>query len=184
VGDDPQTGRVVVFDGTRLHGVVPGRGDVPGVPGDVPGPEGSHRATLMIAFWDKVKIRRAKGPGSSSFWPKGSARPFPPAEALTAALGGETIDGGIPVPAWPSLFMLPSGPEFAASCAGADNDDDADDDDDNVRKAGVSFAGRETAATPVRVWEDVDAAANGACMPSLLVDKIQSLPPIDACFMF
>jgi hypothetical protein len=30
----------------------------------------------------------------------------------------------------------------------------------------------------------VDAAANGACMPSLLVDKIQSLPPIDACFMF
>lgn len=54
----PKPYRLVAFDGRYLHGVVPGKGAREG-----------RRVTLMLAFWDNIKIRRGLG--------KGSARPFP-----------------------------------------------------------------------------------------------------------
>lgn len=50
--------RLVVFDGSVLHGVIPGKGVNEG-----------RRVTLMMAFWKHIQIRDDKTPGS--------ARPFP-----------------------------------------------------------------------------------------------------------
>lgn len=50
--------RLVAFDGSFLHGVVPGKSYCDG-----------RRVTLMMAFWDDILIRSGEGPGS--------ARPFP-----------------------------------------------------------------------------------------------------------
>jgi hypothetical protein len=44
----PRLGRITVFDGLYLHGVVPGRG--------VPRP-GAVRITLMIAYWEALEVR-------------------------------------------------------------------------------------------------------------------------------
>jgi hypothetical protein len=54
----PRPQRLVAFDGRCLHGVVPGKGFREG-----------RRVTLMMAFWEDIRIRRGVGPGS--------ARPFP-----------------------------------------------------------------------------------------------------------
>lgn len=54
----PRSQRLVVFDGRCLHGVVPGKGVRDG-----------RRVTLMMAFWDDIRIREGDG--------SGSARPFP-----------------------------------------------------------------------------------------------------------
>mmetsp|Transcript_25399 Transcript_25399/g.53113 ORF Transcript_25399/g.53113 Transcript_25399/m.53113 type:complete len:443 (-) Transcript_25399:2-1330(-) len=54
----PKQKRLVAFDGRYLHGVVPGKGFQQG-----------RRVTLMLAFWENIKIREGHGPGS--------ARPFP-----------------------------------------------------------------------------------------------------------
>jgi hypothetical protein len=54
----PRSQRLVVFDGRYLHGVVPGKGVREG-----------RRVTLMMAFWDDIRIRDGDGPGST--------RPFP-----------------------------------------------------------------------------------------------------------
>jgi hypothetical protein len=56
----PKTQRLVAFDGSVLHGVVPGKGVV--------GPR-QRRVTLMFAFWKHIRVRTGEGPGS--------ARPFP-----------------------------------------------------------------------------------------------------------
>jgi len=68
----PQTGRVGVFHGDYLHGVVPGRA-VDAVSDDA-ALAARHRVTLMIAFWDDMEVH-------STWRPAGSARPFPPADA-------------------------------------------------------------------------------------------------------
>lgn len=57
----PKTNRAVVFDGSLLHCVIPGRGQFY---------EPGTRTTLMIAFWDKIEIRGELGS-------IGSARKFP-----------------------------------------------------------------------------------------------------------
>jgi hypothetical protein len=54
----PKSRRLVVFDGSVLHGVIPGKGVNSG-----------RRVTLMMAFWKHIQIRDEKSPGS--------ARPFP-----------------------------------------------------------------------------------------------------------
>jgi hypothetical protein len=56
----PKARRVVAFDGTVLHGVIPGKDFVPG---------GGRRVTLMLAFWNSIRIRPSDTPGA--------ARPFP-----------------------------------------------------------------------------------------------------------
>eukprot|EP00554_Chaetoceros_debilis_P001429 CAMPEP_0194088372 /NCGR_PEP_ID=MMETSP0149-20130528/28838_1 /TAXON_ID=122233 /ORGANISM="Chaetoceros debilis, Strain MM31A-1" /LENGTH=453 /DNA_ID=CAMNT_0038772003 /DNA_START=118 /DNA_END=1476 /DNA_ORIENTATION=- len=55
----PKKNRLVVFDGSVLHGVIPGRGFV------------GHRkrVTLMVALWKDIRIRKGKEPGA--------ARPLP-----------------------------------------------------------------------------------------------------------
>ena len=58
----PSHGRLLVFDGGVLHGVVPGRGPSPA--------PGQRRITLMVAFWDGIDIIPGDKPGAS--------RPFPP----------------------------------------------------------------------------------------------------------
>jgi len=57
----PRDNRVAVFDGTFLHGVVPGRiNEDPAL----------RRVTLMVAFWPEMDVVRAS-------FPPGSARAFP-----------------------------------------------------------------------------------------------------------
>lgn len=58
-------GRVVAFDGTLLHGVIPGKGSH----------TGSRRVTLMLAFWKRIRVRPNEQPGA--------ARPFPLATSST-----------------------------------------------------------------------------------------------------
>jgi hypothetical protein len=57
----PSPGRLLVFDGSVLHGVLPGRGPSPA--------PGQRRVTLMVAFWDGIDIIAGDKPGAS--------RPFP-----------------------------------------------------------------------------------------------------------
>eukprot|EP00758_Cryptobia_borreli_P017400 Tbor_TRINITY_DN6188_c1_g1::TRINITY_DN6188_c1_g1_i1::g.22240::m.22240 len=54
----PKENRLLLFDGTRLHGVVPGRGISEG-----------RRVTVMCALWHDIELRRSSTPGA--------ARPFP-----------------------------------------------------------------------------------------------------------
>lgn len=53
-----QTGRLVAFDGSILHGVLPGKGV-----------GGGNRITIMLAFWKRIRVRPGDEPGA--------ARPFP-----------------------------------------------------------------------------------------------------------
>jgi hypothetical protein len=62
----PKEGRLLVFDGTVLHGVIPGKGVSPSV--------GQRRVTVMVALWEHIQTRPGDGPGS--------ARPFPQEKPL------------------------------------------------------------------------------------------------------
>jgi len=55
-----QKNRIVVFDGSVLHGVIPGRGYVE---------KGRNRVTLMVALWNDIRIRDCENPCA--------ARPLP-----------------------------------------------------------------------------------------------------------
>ena len=69
----PRSQRLVVFNGRVLHGVVPGKGVREG-----------RRVTLMMAFWDDIKIRDGDEPGS--------ARPFPtPAINVTSSWASQLV---------------------------------------------------------------------------------------------
>jgi methyl-CpG-binding domain protein 4 len=116
----PKTGRVAVFNGDYLHGVVPGR-----VADDGFDPEfaSRRRITLMISFWEDMDVHH-------SWTPAGSARPFPPRDA--------------PGVSWRSRFDFAADDDFAAEAAvGVEvlpvvverpwdrvRRDDGDDDDD------------------------------------------------------
>lgn len=52
-------GRLLAFDGSLLHGVIPGKGSH----------SGTRRVTLMLAFWKRIRIRPGDTPGA--------ARPYP-----------------------------------------------------------------------------------------------------------
>jgi len=114
----PEEGRVAVFDGEMLHGVIPGRGVCPALPstsaaaaaGFSSKPGDARRITLMVAFWTTVKVRRGdsgvggsgggeeSGSGCSGSFPKGSARPFPNPQTFAA-------DAACPPGVtWPALF--------------------------------------------------------------------------------
>ena len=62
--------RLVCFDGSVLHGVIPGKGCIPepleDEIGNFPAP---RRVTLMMAFWKEIKVRQGDGPGSARPWP-------------------------------------------------------------------------------------------------------------------
>jgi len=60
----PKPQRLVTFDGRYLHGVVPGKGVQTG-----------RRVTLMLAFWEEIKIRQGQGPGSARPFPNGNDMP-------------------------------------------------------------------------------------------------------------
>ena len=52
-------GRLLAFDGSLLHGVIPGKGSH----------SGTRRVTLMLAFWKRIRVRPGDKPGA--------ARPYP-----------------------------------------------------------------------------------------------------------
>ncbi len=56
----PKLNRMVVFDGSVLHGVIPGRGYV----------GGRHRVTLMVALWADIRVREGDEPGAARPLPK------------------------------------------------------------------------------------------------------------------
>ena len=156
----PREGRICVFDGNMLHGVLPGRGICPAHANDAEESAEPRRITLMIAFWRDVETRGSAGGEKGSF-PKGSARPFPDPRAYADEPGCP------PDTSWPEMFH----PDGVGAL-------ETEEDDEGWRR-------REVDATPVgAVWEDVDRGKNEACWPSLAVDEIRSLPKYDACFMF
>jgi hypothetical protein len=177
----PVTGRIAVFDGECLHGVLPGRG----VCGLVERRGGKHsrvvqndeprRITLMVAFWRDVEIRgtvnravSGRGERAIGSFPRGSARPFPDPE--TFANDPTFPKDGLTT--WPRLFSV------ASEGGGGVSDAEDDGDDESWRR-------KECEAFPTEaVWEDVDEEKNANCFPSLAVTALHSLPRIDACFMF
>ena len=68
--------RLVCFDGSVLHGVIPGKGCIPQLQeedmGELSNP---RRVTLMMAFWKDIKVRKGSGPGSARPWPSPEASP-------------------------------------------------------------------------------------------------------------
>lgn len=71
-----QPSRLVCFDGSVLHGVIPGKGSIPTIPADDqrPGEQPMpRRVTLMMAFWKDIKVRKGSGPGSARPWPSPKA---------------------------------------------------------------------------------------------------------------
>ncbi|KAI8473979.1 MAG: hypothetical protein J3K34DRAFT_456998 [Monoraphidium minutum] len=76
----PVAGRVTLFDGKVLHGVVPGRG---------PSPDPSaRRCTLMVAFWRDLRCREPCG------GQLGAAMPMPtPTPGPSEPVGGAGADG-------------------------------------------------------------------------------------------
>lgn len=69
----PKRNRLVVFDGSVLHGVIPGRGYV----------GQRKRVTLMVALWEDIRIRKGDEPGA--------ARPLPRVNQQTKSA---------PIPEW------------------------------------------------------------------------------------
>jgi hypothetical protein len=63
----PESNRLVVFDGSVLHGVLPGRGVSP--------EPKSRRVTLMIALWADITVRDEAGHGSARKFPTGANVP-------------------------------------------------------------------------------------------------------------
>ncbi len=80
----PAYGRLVVFDGSVLHGVVPGRGASPA--------PGERRTTLMVAFWKGIETVPGDAPGAS--------RPFPDVTTPGAPEWAAQLAGGPPREAW------------------------------------------------------------------------------------
>ena len=190
---EPVAGRVAVFDGRYLHGVVPGRGPAPRLPRNHVGraagfspcssDRDARRITLMVAFWDEMKARPG-GDGSDprASFPKGSARPFPDPKLY---LGDRSRPKGID---WPELFHamhLTSMPDVVAEAATGDGDEGGTAGGGGGGAKPEQTRWVERCATPVgRVWQDVDEAENDACFPSLALEKISSVPPYDRCFMY
>eukprot|EP00931_Biecheleriopsis_adriatica_P079300 TRINITY_DN52705_c0_g1_i1.p1 TRINITY_DN52705_c0_g1~~TRINITY_DN52705_c0_g1_i1.p1 ORF type:complete len:526 (-),score=105.59 TRINITY_DN52705_c0_g1_i1:34-1611(-) len=70
----PKPGRLASYDGTYLHGVVPGHGKSPSTSSQ------QRRITWMVAFWHQIETRPFGADGLA-----GSSRPLPdPAAPLTA----------------------------------------------------------------------------------------------------
>jgi hypothetical protein len=63
--------RLVCFDGSVLHGVIPGKGVIPQT--QAPGAPMPRRVTLMMAFWKDIRVRNGSGPGSARPWPSPEA---------------------------------------------------------------------------------------------------------------
>jgi len=75
----PKRNRLVVFDGSVLHGVIPGRGYV----------GQRKRVTLMVALWEDIRIREGDEPGA--------ARPLPRVNQQTKSA---------PIPEWYDKLTL------------------------------------------------------------------------------
>lgn len=103
----PTTNRLILMDGRVLHGVVPGKLSNGGGGGGncdsrdgADGNRSSHRVTVMLAFWKRIRCRRDE-PG----W--GAARPFPSLPPrpdwasqllLATAVAGSPSDEGTTTP--------------------------------------------------------------------------------------
>ncbi|GAX79285.1 hypothetical protein CEUSTIGMA_g6725.t1 [Chlamydomonas eustigma] len=66
----PNRGRLTMFDGSVLHGVIPGRGPSPKA--------GEKRITFMVAFWRDIRVRARRDglPGSSQPYPYTCRSPY------------------------------------------------------------------------------------------------------------
>jgi len=74
----PKLNRAVMFDGSLLHCVVPGRGPAPRSASGKP----RRRISLMVAFWSAICEKDGDKPGA--------ARPFPYASLSKSGMGAST----------------------------------------------------------------------------------------------
>ena len=94
----PNTNRILMFDGTLLHAVLPGSGIVPGADEATASTSTTpRRISLMIAFWPSIRERPSPQPSA--------ARPFPYKAVKGAAKFPKAGGGGNAT--WPALFDWP-----------------------------------------------------------------------------
>ena len=82
-------GRLLAFDGSLLHGVIPGKGSH----------SGTRRVTLMLAFWKRIRVRPSATPGAARPYP------FPTANEASSQAAGS---GGSEC--WNALLARPPSP--------------------------------------------------------------------------
>mgnify|MGYP001104609757 FL=1 len=85
----PSENRLVVFDGSMLHGVIPGRGLSPLIQHQAPaGTDDGKRLTLMIAFWKDAVWRpsASEEPGANRVFPSASSTRYSWHRAMLAPL--------------------------------------------------------------------------------------------------
>ena len=114
----PRYGRLTVFDGRFLHGVVPGRGAPPGG-------AAARRITFMLAFWPDIETRPGEAPGAARPPPVRGLDVPPPTKAERGAGGqrrGRAVRPARVAPVWETLAgapaegLLPSYDECFVGC--------------------------------------------------------------------
>ena len=153
----PREGRIRVFDGNMLHGVLPGRGICPAHANDAEESAEPRRITLMIAFWRDAETRGSAGARRVAFQGIRASVSRPRAYADEPGCPPDT--------SWPELFH----PDGVGAL-------ETEEDDEGWRRRRLTRRGGA-------VWED-GTGQKRRCWPSLAVDEIRSLPKYDACFMF
>jgi hypothetical protein len=96
----PAGGRLGMFDGGVLHGVLPGRGPSPA--------PGGRRVTLMVALWDAIDTRPPPSDGAP-----GAARAFPQHGGGDVPPWAAALAGGAPRAEWAPAAAA----AHAAACA-------------------------------------------------------------------
>ena len=184
----PRENRLAVFDGCRLHGVVPGKGAAPATSVQSLTPDRSsdqhtikdRRVTVMCALWDDISVRRTRAcPDYATYLqlqaqqkaeksvhpvdqvnsvPWGSAR-VPPGYSMQSGTGSGDSDS--PTPLWVQQLVNAAPTSFSH--------------DSNETKNIYSFTNswQEATVTKVdRVWEDVATGQSRDGFPLPCYDQV------------
>ena len=185
----PVAGRVAVFDGECLHGVVPGRG-VAATPPGVKNTDGREERTRRAAHPERFRDDGTEE-GHVDDRVLEKRRDSRYGDARRAGAGRERVGRSreaqrvrfpTHVRSWRTIPRC----RRSASRGRAPSTSTKRFSRRREKETEGSVAAAEEvpAAPAAAVWEDVDAERNASCFPSLSVNALRSLPAYDACFMF